>query len=80
MKPLFFYETSAGVFFICRSEDGLFHPVFDNESYGAYSTPSQAAEDLALDVVGSILHPLTGELLDPSELGVPEDISEWERC
>jgi hypothetical protein len=79
MKLLIQYDTSVGIFYIGQSEDGRFHPIFDNEDLGSYAKAWQASEDLANDVTFSVLHPETGELLDTSEFGIPEDPTEWDR-
>lgn len=78
-RLLYFWDTPAGTFYIGQSEDGRFHPIYDNESYGSYAKEWQAAEDLALNATFSINHSSTGEILDTSELGIPEHTSEWER-
>ena len=44
---LYKYETRVGPFFIGRSDDGRFHPIFDNESLGSYAKALQAIDDLA---------------------------------
>ena len=80
MKILLKYETKVGTFYIGQSSDGRFHPIFDDEYLGSYAHIFQATEDLSMDVVGSVMHPETGELLDLTELGIPEDPGEWERC
>jgi len=80
MKLLRQYDTSMGTFYIGQSDDGRFHPIFDNEDLGSYSEVWQASEDLANDATFSVQHPKTGELLDTSELGIPEDPTEWDRA
>ncbi|MFT6779537.1 MAG: hypothetical protein ACJAV1_003480 [Paraglaciecola sp.] len=74
MKPIFKWKTRIGIFYICQSGDGRFHPVFENDSLGSYSQPWQAAEDLAGGHTFSIS---TGE--DTSELEIPEHTDDWER-
>ena len=71
MRKLYVYETSAGAFYIAE-HNGRFHPVFQEESLGSYATAHQAAEDLA----GGHTFSLPGGI-DPSELGVPEDLGDW---
>ena len=71
MRKLYLYETSAGAFYIAE-HNGHFHPVFQEQSLGSYATAQQAAEDLA----GGHTFSLPGGI-DPSELGVPEDLGEW---
>lgn len=73
MKKLYSYKTRAGTFYIAE-HDGRFHAVFAEESLGSYATLQQAAEDLA---GGHTFTPSSG--VDTSELGIPEDLSEWER-
>jgi len=79
MRLLMQYNTSVGIFYIGQSEDGRFHPIFDNEDLGSYAEAWQASEDLANNVTFSVLHPETGELLDTSTFGIPEDPVEWDR-
>ena len=71
MRKLYVYETSAGAFYIAE-HNGRFHPVFQEESLGSYATAQQAAEDLA----GGHTFSLPGGI-DPSELGVPEELEDW---
>jgi hypothetical protein len=71
MRKLYVYETSAGAFYIAE-HNGCFHPVFQEESLGSYATAQQAAEDLG----GGHTFSLPGGI-DPSDLGVPEDLEDW---
>lgn len=73
MKLLYRFSTRAGDFFIGRSSDGRYHPVFDGKSLGSYATLWQAAEDLA----GGHTFSVPG--IDTSVLGIPEHHSDWER-
>lgn len=77
MKLILGFKTSAGVFYIGEDQDGRFHPIYDDESLGSYSTIWQATEDLALNATFSAVHAVSGELLDTSKLGIPADPSEW---
>ncbi len=79
MRLILQYHTKVGTFYIGQSIEGRFHPIFDNEDLGSYAEAWQATEDLANDVTFSVLHPETGDLLDTSEFGIPEDPTEWER-
>ena len=79
MKLLLEYSTSAGTFYIGQSEDGRYHPIFDDESLGSYAQAWQATEDLALGVTFSVLHPETLDLLGTSTLGIPESPQDWDR-
>ena len=71
MRKLYVYETSAGAFYIAE-HNGRFHPVFQEESLGSYATAQQAAEDLA----GGHTFSLPGGI-DPSELGIPDELEDW---
>ncbi len=73
MKMLFMFKTRVGNFYIGESE-GRFHPIFNDESLGSYSTAQQAAEDLAGGHTFSLPRGI-----DSSKLGIPFDLSEWER-
>ena len=73
MTKLYCWKTRIGTFYIAKINDH-FHPVFDNEALGAYATPQMAAEDLA---GGHTFFPSCG--VDPSTLGIPDQILEWNR-
>ena len=66
------YKTRKGTFFIVE-RDGRFHVIYDDEDLGSYSTPEQAADDLA---GGHTSWPSSG--VDPGELGISEDLGDWE--
>lgn len=78
MKLLLRWRTRAGTFYLGQSRDGRFHPIYNDESLGSYAHPWQATEDLAMNATFSVLHKDSGELLDTSALGIPEQHSEWE--
>ena len=71
--PAFKYKNHVGTFTI-EFKNGKWHAVFDGQSVGAYSTPEQAAEDLA----GGHTFSVTGGY-DTAKLDIPEDLGEWER-
>ena len=73
MRKLFVWNTKIGPFYIAEFQ-GRFHPVFEDDSLGSYSTPQQAAEDLAGGHTFSI-----SSGIDTANLGIPDDITEWER-
>jgi hypothetical protein len=73
MRKLYVYETAAGAFYIAEDK-GRFHPIFREESLGSYATAQQAAEDLADGHTFS----LPGGI-DPSDLGIPAELEEWEK-
>lgn len=79
MQLLMTINTKVGPFYIGQSNDGRFHPIFNDESLGSYAQIWQATEDLANDATFSVLHPTTASLLDTSKLGIPEDPNEWTR-
>ena len=71
MRKLYVYETPAGAFYIAE-HNGQFHPVFQEQSLGNYATAQEAAERLA----GGHTFSLPGGI-DPSDLGVPEELENW---
>lgn len=73
MRRLFKYETRRGDFYLCQSDDGRFHPCFENEALGSYETIHQALEDLE---GGYTFWPSVG---DPSAFNIPGDLEDWER-
>lgn len=78
MKAILRHRTRVGAFYIAQSSDARFHLVFNDESLGSYINIAQAVDDLVHNATFSVLHPVTSELLDTSELGIPEDPGEWE--
>ncbi len=80
MKTLIEHHTKIGTFSIAQSEDGRFHPFFDEEDLGSYASIMQAVDDLVNNATFSVLHPKTSELVDTSNLGIPEDPNDWERA
>ncbi|MFM1991319.1 MAG: hypothetical protein RJA99_4276 [Pseudomonadota bacterium] len=69
----FWYRTRVGMFRIAQSSDGRWHPWFEDEDLGSYPTAQHACDDL----VGGHTHwPSCG---DPSRLGLPDEISAWNR-
>lgn len=79
MKHILQYSTKVGIFYIDQSSDGRFHPVYDDESLGSYARIGQATEDLAMNATFSVLDARTGQVLDTSVLGIPEDPANWTR-
>lgn len=68
----FRFDTKAGPFYIIEKNE-RFHIIHDSDDLGNYPTAQHAAEDLA---GGHTFWPPSG--IDPSELGIDEDISFWE--
>jgi hypothetical protein len=73
MKPLYYWPTRIGTFYIAE-QDGRFHPVFDDDALGSYARPEQAAEDLA----GGYTFALSSGA-DTASLGIPVDLADWHR-
>ncbi|PHS30598.1 MAG: hypothetical protein COA92_09375 [Sulfurovum sp.] len=79
MKLILSYKTSVGIFYIGRSDDNLYHPIFNEKDLGSYQDMWVAVKDLVCNDTQSVIHPETDELLDTSTLGIPEDYIEWDR-
>ena len=73
MRNVYVWNTPIGPVYIARSADGRFHPVYNDQDLGSYATPQQAAEDLA----GGHTYSVRGRI-DTAQLGITEDVSEWE--
>jgi hypothetical protein len=73
MHKLFVYQTRVGPFYIAEAE-GRFHVIYEDESLGSYARPQQAAEDVSGGHTFSI-----ASGIDTGTLGIPEDITEWQR-
>ncbi len=73
MKKLYAWQSQIGWFYIVATANGQFHPMYDGETLGSYSTAQQAVDDLAGGHTFSI-----AEGTDTSKLGIPDDLGEWE--
>ena len=65
-------KTTKGMFYI-RQITHRWHVFFEDENLGSYISPQQAAEDLAHG------HTFTASCGDTSKLGLPDDITRWQR-
>jgi len=72
LRKIYYWPTRVGAFYIAQSDDGRFHPIYNEESLGSYATAQQAAEDLAGGHTFSI-----SSGVDPADLGIPDEISDW---
>lgn len=77
MTNLFYFNTVMGTFYIAKSSEGTYHPFFDEHDLGSYNSLVDAIEGLAYDSSFTVTHPEMGDPLDPSDLGIPDDISGW---
>jgi len=82
VKPIYVFHTRVGPFYICAIRppgctEVRYEAVFNDEGYGNYSRPDQAAEDLANNGTFSIM--CNGQRLDTSRLGIPASVLQWER-
>lgn len=77
MVKLLYFNTVVGTFYIVKVSDGTYHPYFDEHDLGSYTTIVDAIEGVAFDSSLVLIHPEMGDPLDPSDLGVPDDISGW---
>lgn len=66
-------KTRYGTFAIVGQHGG-WHAMYGDENLGTYESPEAALDDL---VGGHTFFPSNG--LDPSEAGLPDELSEWER-
>jgi hypothetical protein len=71
-KKLYVFHTTKGPFYIAEWKK-RFYPMFGEETLGSFSTPEDAAEDLAYGRVPS----LPG--IDITSLHIPRDLKKWQR-
>jgi len=77
MLKLLYFSTVVGTFYIAKDSDNSYHPYFDEHDLGSYESLPDAIEALAYDASLTWIHPEMGDPLDPSDLGIPDDISGW---
>lgn len=70
---MYFFRTKVGVFSIVRRNE-RWRVMFQDDILGSYISAQHAADDLA---GGHTFTPSNG--VDTSELGIPDEIEEWER-
>lgn len=71
MNRCFAYRSRAGTFRIVQEPNGRWQAMFEDEGLGSYHSAQAALDDLA---GGHTFWPSCG---DPSQLGLPEDLSAW---
>ena len=77
MNKILYFNTVLGTFYIVKAVDGSYHPYYDEHDLGNYETMVDAIEGIAYDSSFTLMHPEMGDPLDPSDLGIPDDISGW---
>ena len=68
------YKTRVGTFYIAENK-GRFHPIFEDDSLGSYVSAQQAIDDLA----GGHTFTAGDGSFKTDEIGISDDLSEWER-
>lgn len=68
------YQTRRGVVKLWPEPNGRYQVVYDDEGLGSYHSPEAAADDVS---GGHTFSPSNG--VDFEELGVPGDLTEWEK-
>lgn len=69
----FRFGSTQGAFYILPGQDG-WQATYGNETLGEFSTPQQAADDLARGL--TCAHLSEGD--DTSTLEIPEKLADWE--
>lgn len=77
MTRLLSFRTVVGTFYLAKDSDGSYHPCYEDHDLGSYETLVDAIEGIAYDTSFVLMHPEMGDPLDPTDLGVPDDISGW---
>lgn len=84
MRNYYKYQTKVGTFYLAKSApDGLrspqWHIIYNDKSLGGYNSIVAALDDLVGGSTVSVLYPKTGKMIETDELGIPDDLGEWER-
>lgn len=74
MRKVYKFVTRVGPFYLATQAD-RWHVLFEDDSLGSYLSTAHAIDDLC---GGHTFSP--GGNIDTSELGIPDELSEWERC
>ncbi|RKT22737.1 hypothetical protein B0G69_6218 [Paraburkholderia sp. RAU2J] len=69
----FRFSSTQGAFYILPGHDG-WEATYGNDTLGEFSTPQQAADDLAR----GLTCPHLAESDDTSTLEIPEKLADWE--
>ncbi len=77
MYKLFYFPTAVGTFYLCRDNNGAYFSCIEDIVLDQYESLVDAVETLAYDTSVNIPHPEMGDPLDPTDLGVPDDIGSW---
>jgi hypothetical protein len=68
------YTTPAGTVSLIPESGGRYKVMFGDENLGSYHSPEAAADDVS---GGHLFSPSDGT--DLGELGIPNDLHEWEK-
>lgn len=77
MRILLSQPTTIGTFYLGQSSDRKYHPIFNDESLGSYSSVQDAVDSLLNNKV-PVLDNDTNKLVDTSTLDIPENYIEWD--
>lgn len=76
MNALLYFKTVVGTFYIKKGAT-YYYPFYEDENLGQYESIVEAIEALSYNATLVWSHPEMGDPLDPSDLGIPDDISGW---
>jgi len=80
LTRLFFFESTAGTFYVARDDAKNYYMLFNDEIVGRYRSLTDAIESFVHESDFYITHPEMGYPLDAFDLSVPDDISGWKPC
>lgn len=70
------YDSPIGPLYIKQLSDGRYGLLYNNEVWEASSTPQAEADNVLMQSTGCS----DWDMFDTSNIYVPNDLSEWERC
>lgn len=70
------YNSPIGTLYIKRLSDGRYGLVYDGTVWESCDTPQAEADNVLMQCTGCS----DWDMFDTSNIDVPNDLSEWERC
>ena len=70
------YNSPIGLLYIKQLPDGRYGMIYNNTVWESCDTPQTEADNVLMQCTGCS----DWDMFDASNVNVPNDLSEWERC
>lgn len=77
MRVLLSYPTDVGIFDIGQCTKRKYHPMYNEESLGSFSSMQEAVDALVNNEL-ELKDYESGQLIDTSKLGISSDYTQWD--